>query len=560
MKYSAYGQIAILALFGAMASAPAHAQEARPDLVLMVVVDQLRGDMPSRYRDRLGPGGFRYFMENGTVFSNAEYCHVTTTTAPGHATLATGANPPQHGIAANDWIDSASRQPVNNTEDSRYPVIGEAPASKEGRSPKNLESSTFGDELVLASAGNSRVFSVSIKDRAAILLAGHLGKAWWYSKTHGQFVTSTYYHEAYPAWVQSWNSKGYADQFRTQTWDLLLDPGSYVFKNQDDRWFEIDYNKLGRTFPHRLRDTDQAKFYSTLRYTPMGDQLTLNFTRALVTAENIGQTGHTDVLAVSFSATDYIGHAFGPNSLEAEDNLLRVDRTLQELMEFIDQKIGLDKTLALLVSDHGVSPAPEHMAALGFEAKRLEPAKFMEQANRALGKTFNTDRDLVQDFWTPGIYLDLEAIASLGLDVTRVERELAAVIMAMPGFSLALAKTDILSGQIPDTLQARRIACGFHPKRSGDVMVVQDPFWFLSREPHGDATTHGSPWNYDSHVPIMIAGPGIGRGRVDTPVSPHDVAPTISNYLGISAPSGSTGTPLPYSGKLPLAAPGERKD
>ncbi len=547
----------IMALLTVSALGMTPAQAEQPNLVLVVVVDQLRGDMPSRYQERLGPAGFRYFLDNGTVFSNAEYCHITTTTSAGHATLATGGNPPQHGIAANEWFDSATRQSVDNTEDIRYPLIGEPPGTKKGRSPNNLDSSTFGDELVLSTAGNSRVFSVSIKDRGAILLGGRLGKAWWYSKTSGQFVTSTYYDETYPDWVQNWNSKGYADQFRTETWDLLLNPDSYVFKNQDDRWFEIDYNGLGRTFPHRLADTDQANFYSTLRYTPMGDQLTLSFVKELVAAENIGQTGHTDVLAVSFSVTDYIGHAFGPDSLEAEDNLLRVDRTLQELLEFIDRQIGLDKTLVVLASDHGVSPAPEYMAELGFKAERLEPSQFMEQANRALGKTFNTDRNLVLDFWTPGLYLDLEAIAALGLDVAQVERELASVMMAMPGFSLALAKTDIMAGRIPDTLQARRVACGFHPERSGNVIVVQDPFWFLSREPHEDAAMHGSPWNYDSHVPLMIAGPGIGQGKVDTPVSPHDLAPTISNYLGTSPPSGSTGTPLPYVKKPQSKVPNQ---
>jgi len=544
MKYPLRSGFAVLFLLSILCIDPAQARQ--PNLVLMVVVDQLRGDMPWRYQEQLGPAGFRYLMENGTVFSNAQYCHVTTTTAVGHATLATGGNPPQHGIAGNEWYDAANRKTVYSMADSRYPVIGETPGSAEGRSPHNLESSTFGDELVLSSAGKSRVFSVSIKDRAAILLGGNLGKAYWYSKTSGEFVTSTFYSETYPDWVQVWNSKAYADQYRAETWDLLLDPESYVFKSQDDRWFEMDFNRLGKTFPHRLQDSDQANFYSTLRYTPMGDQLTLNFVKALLTAEKVGQKEQTDVLAVSFSVTDYIGHTFGPNSLEAEDNLLRLDRTLQDLLEFVDQQVGLDKTLVVLASDHGVSPVPEHMAALGIEAERLEPSVFIQQANQALKKAFKTDRNLVQDFWTPGLYLDLDAIASLGIDVARVERELAAAIMAIPGFSLALAKSDIMTGRIPDTVQAHRVACGFHPERSGNVIVVQDPFWFLSRDPHGDAAMHGSPYSYDTHVPVMIAGPGIGTGTVNSPVSPHDVAPTISNYLGVSPPSGSTGTPLPY--------------
>jgi predicted AlkP superfamily pyrophosphatase or phosphodiesterase len=549
MKGSVYGGLAVIFLLGfpgiVTGQAQQPAQFRQPKLVLMIVIDQLRGDMPWRYRDRLGPSGFRYLMENGTVFTNAHYCHATTSTAPGHATLSTGGNPPQHGIAGNDWYDAATRQSVNNTQDSRYPIIGTPPGTMEGRSPHKLKSSTFGDELVLSSAGSSRVFSVSIKDRSAVLLAGRLGKAWWYSKTSGQFVTSTFYSEIYPDWVQKWNSSGHADQYRTASWDLLLAPDTYVFKNLDDRLFEKDMNGLGRTFPHSLQDSDQENFYSTLRYTPMGDQLTLSFVKALVLAEKVGQKGTTDVLAVSFSASDYIGHKFGPNSLEAEDNLLRVDRTLQELLAFVDQQLGLKNILIVLTSDHGVSPAPEHMAALGFDAGWLDETRFKQQANLALQKIFNTDRNLVLEILTPNLYLDLDAIESLGNDVGRVERELAAVIMATPGFSLALAKSDIMTGRIPDTPQARQVACGFESERSGNIFVVPDPFWYLSPPPHGDATTHGSPYNYDNHVPIMIAGPGIGAGTVDSPVAPHDVASTISNYLGVAPPSGSIGTPLP---------------
>jgi len=518
----------------------------QPKLVLMVVVDQLRGDMPWRYQDRLGPAGFRYLIENGTVFNNAHFCHVTTVTAAGHATLTTGGNPPQHGIAGNDWFDVVTSEVVYNTEDRRYPLIGDTPGSKSGRSPDKLKSSTFGDELVRSSAGRSRVFSVSIKDRSAILMSGHLGKAWWYSRTSGHFVTSTYYYKTYPGWVQRWNLAGHADQYRTASWNLLLNRDTYVFKNQDDRAFERDVNGLGRTFPHRMISTDPRKFYSTLRTTPMGDRLTLSFVEELFLTEKVGQKGHTDVLAVGLSATDYIGHAFGPDSLEAEDNLLRLDRTLQELLAFIDQQVGLDQTLVVLSSDHGVSPVPEQMAALGISAERLGPDEFMPQANLALQKKFNTRLNLVLAFWRPGLYLDIKAIESLGIEVAQVERELATIMMTLPGFSLALAKTDILAGIIPDTVQARRMACGVDPDRSGNVIVVQDPYWYLSREPDGDAAMHGSSYHYDTHVPIMIAGPGIGRGAINSAVAAHDVAPTISEYLGLPPPSGSIGTPLPY--------------
>jgi len=521
----------------------------QPDLVLFITIDQLRGDMPWRMQDRLGPAGFRYLVDNGTAYTNAHFEHVITTTAAGHATLSTGGNTPEHGIAGNEWFDSKTRQAVYNTEDERYPQIGETLETSKGRSPRNLTSSTFGDELVAASAGKSRVFSVSIKDRAAIFLGGHLGKAYWYSKLTGKFVSSTYYQEVYPEWVQRWNAGNPADQYRDTSWDLLLKPESYTFINQDDRWFEKSYGNLGRTFPHSLKNEDRKVFYSTLRHTPMGDQLTLSFVKELVKMEKVGKSGHTDVLAVSFSVTDYIGHAFGPNSLEAEDNLLRLDRTLQELFRFIDQEIGLDKALIVLTSDHGVCPAPEHMAELGIAAERLDAPQIMSRLNAALQVKFNTDAKLALAFKKPGIYLDLNAINALGLEVTQVERALAAEIMQIPGFSLALTKTDILTGRVPETLAARRVEAGFHPTRSGNVIVVQDQFWYLSSTPDGDTAMHGSPYNYDSHVPIMLAGPRIGHGKVDRRVAPRDVAPTISAYLGISPPSGAVGNPLPAIGE-----------
>lgn len=521
----------------------------QPDLVLLVTIDQLRGDMPWRMQDRLGPAGFRYLVDQGTAYTNAHFEHVVTTTAAGHATLSTGGNAPQHGIAANEWFDSETRQAVYNTGDDRYPLIGETLETSKGRSPRNLTSSTFGDELVTASAGKSRVFTVSIKDRAAILLGGHLGKAYWYSKYTGKFVSSTYYHEAYPEWVQHWNAENHADQYLDTSWNLLLKKESYTFIDQDDRWYEKSYENLGRIFPHSLKNEDRKAFYSTLRHTPMGDQLTLTFAKELVKMERVGKSGYTDVLAVSFSVTDYIGHAFGPNSLEAEDNLLRLDRTLQDLFRFIDQQVGLENTLIVLTSDHGVCPAPEHMAELGIVAERLDAPKIMNRVNAAMQVQFNTDANLALAFKKPGIYLDLDAIDTQGLDVAEVERAVAAEIVQIPGFSLALTKTDILTGSVPDTLAASRVVTGFHPQRSGNVIVVQNPFWYLSSTPDGDTAMHGSPYTYDSHVPIMLAGPGIGHGKIDRRVAPRDVAPTISAYLGISPPSGAVGNPLPAIGE-----------
>jgi predicted AlkP superfamily pyrophosphatase or phosphodiesterase len=520
-----------------LAAAPA-------DLVLLVVVDQLRADMPERLHERFEPGGFRYLMDQGVRYRNARFHHANSITAAGHATLATGGNAAQHGMVANEWYDRSKGRPVNCVEDERYGETGRPVGPGEGRSPLNLASSTFGDELVLASAGRSRVFSVSIKDRSAIILGGHLGKAYWYSEETGRFTNSEYYYQEFPGWVRDWNAAGHAERYAGATWALLLAPDAYLSASLDDRPYELAHGSLGRTFPHPLPSAAGPLLYDSLPYTPMGDELTLSFVDALMRAEQPGQRGSTDVLAVSFSATDYIGHAFGPFSLEAEDNLVRLDRILAQLLRLVDEAVGLDRTLVVLASDHGVAAIPEYLAAKGVPAARHDSRNFMSAVNRAVSARFGT-REILAPVWSsPAIYLDLEAVARLGLSPGEVERAVAAEIMKIPGFRMALTRSDLLAGSYPDTPAAHRVAAAFFPPRAGDVIVVPEAFWYLSAEPYGSAATHGTPYAYDTLVPIMFAGPGIEPAAVDRTVAPRDVAPTLSAFLGIAPPSGSVGEPL----------------
>lgn len=331
-------------------------------LVVMVTVDQLRGEMPWKYKDHFGKNGFRYLMDNGVSYTNANYRHSTTFTAVGHATLATGGNGTEHDLAGNDWYNQETQKRVYCVEDDWHTIIGKA---HKGTSLRNLTSSTIGDELIMASGQKSRVFSVSIKDRGAILPGGHLGKAFWYGKKSGKFVSSTYYYDKYPKWVDAWNAKKVADKWQSQSWNLLQNKDQYVYADQDDREIEKSYKSLGRTFPHKLGNEKSSTFYSMLRFTPMGDELTLDFTKELMKQEKIGQGKHTDMLAVSFSATDYLGHVFGPNSLEAEDNILRMDQLLADFFSYIDKTVGLDNTLIFLSSDHGTDAVPEFRKQLG---------------------------------------------------------------------------------------------------------------------------------------------------------------------------------------------------
>jgi len=531
---------------------PAFAADKNPKLVLQITVDQLRGDLPMRFKDRLGKGGFRYLLENGTHYNNAHYQHANTETAVGHATLATGADPSRHGIIANDWIDQKTGKSVYNTEDDRHHIIDSKPKPHEGVSPRNLLCTTIGDELVVDNAGQSRVFSVSVKDRGAILPGGHVGKAFWFSKSSGRFVTSTYYYKDYPEWVKQWNSAKPADRYKGKTWNLLHDRSSYIAGNIDDRPYEAAFAELGRTFPHALGDGNAKYFYLILTLTPIGDELTLDFAKTLIENEKVGQETAMDYLAISFSSTDYVGHLFGPSSLETEDNILRLDRLLAELFQYVDKKIGLDNTLIVLSGDHGAPEAPEYMAEHGMETGRfpLDWFKKGSPLSDALNKRFGRD-DLVALHSHPYLYFNPDAIEDAKLDIEEVERFVAAEMMKVDGIAYAMTRSDLLAGRITESPIQNQIRRSFHPVRSGNIHMVPKHYWFLHSTEEAEkmgiekiAAIHGSPWRYDTYVPIFFAGNGVSAQTINRLVGPHDIAATIAAYLEIKPPSGSVGVPL----------------
>ena len=521
--------------------------QGKPRLVLQITVDQMRGDFPMRYKDRLGEGGFRYLMEKGTHYLNARYQHADTETPIGHAALFTGTYPAYNGIVAGNWFDPEKGRVIYNCEDDRYPMIGKEQEEGKGRAPTNLLSSTIGDELVISNNGQSRVFSVSIKDRGAILPGGHTGKAFWYSTSDGSFVTSNYYYREYPAWVKQWNAKKYADRYKDTSWELLSDVSTYVFGKDDDRPFEVDMFGLGTTFPHPVRG-DSEYFYASLLATPFGDELTADFAKTLIKEEKLGQGKQTDFMAISFSVTDYIGHLFGPSSLEAEDNILRLDRLLADLFRFIDEQVGLDQTLIIVSSDHGMCEAPEHLQNLGFEVGRLTSRTIVKGTiTDALKDRLGVPEDVIRLFEYPYVYLNEEEIGKTKYSVAEIEAAVAEDIVKITGIRDAVTRTDLLKGTFAPTLVNMMILHNFHPKRSGNVHVIADQFWYFYYEM--DTTTdiaaiHCSPWTYDTYVPLFFAGHGVPAQRIARPVTPYDIAATIATVLEIKPPSGSIGTPL----------------
>lgn len=531
-----------------------------PKLVLQITVDQLRGDLPARYYDRLGEGGLRYLWENGVVYRDAHHAHANNETIVGHATLATGAHPSGHGMVANLWFDRETGYTTYNVEDHRYRLLTagadvdaeseidptQRAARTEGRSPAAILVSTFSDELRSHTGGGAKVIGVSVKDRGAIAMAGHTGTAYWFSKSSGEFVTSTYYLDKYPDWVLRHNDQQPAQQFANTSWTLLQDPDSYLFANSDDREWEIDLAGFGSAFPHSYGDGTSRYFNTLLTLSPAGDELVLNFAKEALVEEQLGMDEVTDYLSVSFSSTDYVGHMFGPSSLEAEDNILRVDRAIADLLAKVDEQVGLANTVVVLSADHGAPDTPGYLNSLSIPAGYVDPKKWdKEAAVERIKQRFNIQGDLIEAFDNPYVYLSADVKNDSSIDQEALEAAIVDELAKMSGVSLAVSSSALRRGNLPNTALMRAVVNNFHPKRSGDIYIVFEPNWFINDlEGLTVASTHGSPWNYDSYVPIVFAGAGLEPEIVDRRVHTVDIAPTLALMLGTKPPSGAVGTPL----------------
>ncbi|MEM9305054.1 MAG: alkaline phosphatase family protein [Pseudomonadota bacterium] len=548
-------------LAGMLAMPATQARDESPRLILQITVDQLRGDLPMRFLERMGEGGFRFLLDEGVVYRDAHHAHAMTETIVGHATLATGAYPSDHGLIGNVWFDRETGLLNYNIEDARYPLLSadadvddsteidptQRAANPDGRSPASMLVSTFSDELALHTSGKAKIFGVSIKDRGAISMAGHAGKAFWFSKASGEFVTSRFYYDRYPDWVLDFNAQGHPERYGDTRWELLQSIERYQFKDRDDQPWETSLGSFGRVFPHRYGPSDGRFFTTLLTVSPAGDELTIDFAKALIDNEAIGKDDVTDYLSVSLSSTDYVGHLFGPSSLEAEDNLLRLDRALANLLAHVDDKVGLAHTLVVLSADHGGPEAPPLLQSYGLDAGYVDTGSWdREESISRLKKRFGIGDELIRSFWAPYVYLNREAIASRHLDQREVEEAVAEEIMRFEGVSLALSSSALQAGAVADTDLNRLILNSHNPRRSGDVFVVFRPQWFINDfDGLTVASTHGSPWTYDTFVPVIFLGPGLEAQQVARRIETVDVASTLSAIAGTNRPSGARGAVLP---------------
>ncbi|PSV95603.1 alkaline phosphatase family protein [Photobacterium iliopiscarium] len=529
----------------------------KPKLVVQITVDALRGDLLERYKANFGNDGFRYLMDNGTYYTNAYYQHGNTETIVGHVSLATGAPPSVHGMVGNVWYDRNKERLVYNVEDGNYQMLNAGAgvnkateidptqkiATKDGRSPDPILATTFSDELAISNNGVSKIFSVSVKDRGAISLGGHLGKAFWFSKAQSEFVTSNYYYDKYPQWVTDWNQQKLAEQYSNTRWELSLPPEKYTVKESNPD-YKVDLDGFKRTFPHPYSSVDNKYYSTTLTVSPAGDELTENFASTLLKQENLGKGTFPDYLSVSFSSNDYVIHMYGPTSLETEDNLIRLDKTIAKLLKNIDQQVGLENTLIVLSADHGASEAPAVVNALGghqpatFDQKQLISPQLLTR----LKTEFSLGEDAIRLYAQPYIYLNHNVIKKKGVSLEKVQMVVAEELLKINGIAYAVTSTDIEKNQVPNTHTMQLVKNNYHPARSGDVYIVYQPRNFINdMDGLTIASTHGSPWRYDTYVPVIFAGYNIDDKQISREITPYDIAPTLSSILGITQPSGATG-------------------
>jgi hypothetical protein len=463
-------------------------------------------------------------------------------------------------MVGNVWLDRASGELTYNVEDARYPVLSKGAgveksteidytqktARSDGRSPSRILVSTFSDELTLVQGGKSKVFGVSVKDRGAISMAGHTGKAFWFSKKSGEFITSTFYYDEYPEWVADLNAQKPASKYAGKSWQLLHDQSTYLFGAADDRPYETELPGYGRTFPHPFGELGDKYFTTLLTVSPAGDELTLDFAKALIQNESLGRDDKPDYLSISFSSTDYVGHMFGPSSLESEDNILQLDRTLAELFRFVDAEVGLDKTLIVLSADHGGPETPGYLSELGFEADYVDPKAFDKAgAIQRLKERFGIGEELITTYFHPYLYLNREVIAEKALDQAEVELAVAEELTRFDGVALAVSSSALEAGRVPDTPLIQSVLRNYNPNRSGDIYIVFQPNRFINDfDGLIVAATHGSPWRYDTYVPIIFAGMKIPSQRISRMVHTVDIAPTLSLLVGAKPPTGAAGAPL----------------
>lgn len=510
----------------------------RPKLVVGIVIDQMRWDYLYRYYNLYLPdGGFKRLLNQGFSCENTMIPYIPSFTACGHTSIYTGSVPAIDGITGNEWWDYDLSKLMYCTEDDSAKTIGSN--TSEGKmSPQNMLVTTIGDELRLATNFQSKVIGIALKDRAAILPAGHSANAaFWYDDTTGNWITSSYYMKDLPQWVKEFNSKRLVDSFYAKDWNTLYPLSEYTQSAPDEEPYE--YRPFGGKagFPYSLKPYI-GKVYGMIHVVPYGNTFTFDLAKAAIKSEQLGNSANTDMLAISISTTDYIGHTFGPNSVEAEDNFLRLDKDIGDFLDFLDQQIGKGQYLVFLTADHGVAHVPAFLKQHSIPAGNVDDGKITDQLNALLKEKFNTD-NLVIGIVNNQVFLDHNLISSSHkIDQQKVDDAVIDFLMHQPGIARAFALEDLNEVTLNSTIK-NKVTNGYYPSRCGDIQIIFQPQWIDGFLIAG--TTHGE-WNpYDAHIPLVWYGWNITPGKTNREVYMTDIAPTIAAMLRIQMPSGSVG-------------------
>ena len=509
----------------------------RPKLVVGIVVDQMRYEYIPRFWSKFGDDGFKRLVQDGFSFTNNHFNYFPTYTGPGHAAIYTGTTPSVNGIVGNSWYERKGKAGMYVVSDTAMTTVGGV-GDMGKMSPANLLSTTVTDELKKA-LPQSKVIGVSIKDRGAVLPAGHLADgAFWYDDKTGNFVTSTWYANKLPAWVDAFNKRKLPAQYSREVWTTVLDSAAYTKSNKDNMSFEGAFRGEDRpVFPHPM-DSSLAR----IKTSPFGNTLVKEMAKAAVKGESLGSDATTDFLAVSFSSTDYVGHRFGPNSIEVADTYLRLDRELADLLTYLDQTVGQGNYMVFLTADHGVMDVPASLNKRGLPGGMFDSETAVDSLQTYLGTMYG-DSPWVETYRNQQVYLDHGLIESEGESLVEIQETAARFLLQFNGVVSTNTAHNLETQGYRDGIQAM-YQNGHYPKRSGDVYIQLAPGWLDTSYPVG--TSHGSPYSYDTHVPLLFYGWGIPQGSSNRKVVIPQIAPTISNMLQIEFPSGSKDIPLMF--------------
>lgn len=521
-------------------SSVASAQE-NTKLVVGIVVDQMRQDYLNRFESDFEEGGFKRLMHQGYEFTNAHYSYVPTYTAPGHASIYTGTTPAFHGIIGNNWFDKVNEQFLYCVQDDSVATVGSISRAGE-MSPKNLKAQTITDQFKLNSLGKAKVVGLSIKDRGAVLPAGHMPDgAYWYDAQAKSFITSTFYADKLPQWVSDFNDRKLPDSYLSKPWETLKPLADYDESRADDNAFErVLRGEDKPVFPHNLALISKLNGPGILNATPFGNDLVAELAKAAIEGEEMGRDDITDFLAVSFSSTDYVGHAYGPYSVELQDAYLRLDRTLADLFAFLDKNVGKGEYLIFLTADHGAAENPNYLRSLGFDAQNMgyfNSGQLRDKLMSVFAQAFGDS--LIKSVSNQQVFLNWEVMRDKEIEAEDVYEVAKPIILSMQGIGGVITRDEVSPANMwPYTA----IANGFSPTMSGDIIFYYQPGWI---DYSGYGTTHSSFYTYDTNVPLLFFGRGIKQGKSSRRVHVRDIAPTVAGMFYMSLPNSTTGDPLP---------------